>query len=62
MGHQSWRSNIRFLYATAVCEALIKVEDAKATQIHPHRPREPLEEEASSATYAQLTIVIHTIL
>ena len=36
--------------------------DAKATQIHPHRAREPLEEEASSATYAELTIVIHSTL
>ena len=36
------------------------MEDAKATQIHSHRPREPLEEEASSATYADLTKVIHS--
>ena len=49
-------------YATAVREAFIKMEDEKATQIHPHRSREPLDEEASSATYAELTKVIHSTL
>ena len=49
-------------YATAVCEAFIKMEDESATQLHPHRAREPLDKEASSATYAKLTDVIHSTL
>ena len=49
-------------YATAVREAFIRMEDEKATQIHPHRPSESLDVEASSATYAELTKVIHSTL
>ena len=50
------------LYATAVREALIKMEDERATQLHPYRARDPLDEEASSSTYAELTKVIHSTL
>ena len=49
-------------YATSVREAFVEMEDEKATQIHPHRPRDSLDEEASSATYAELTKVIHSTL
>ena len=38
------------------------MEDEKATQIHPHQPTEPLDEEASSATYVELLNVIHSTL
>lgn len=48
--------------ATAVREAFIKMEDEKTTQIHPHRPKGPLDEETPSGSFAELTSVIHSTL
>ena len=48
--------------ATAVREAFIKMEDEKTTQIHPHRPRGPLDEKTPSRSFAELTSVIHSTL
>ena len=50
------------LYATAVRLALIKMEDERATQVHPHPSGEEIDDERLSTTYAELTNVIYSTL
>ena len=63
----SWPSSIggRFhgsVYATAVREAFIKMEDENITQFHPHPSGQELCGELQPSSYAELTRVIHSPL
>lgn len=50
------------IFATAVREAFIKMEDENVTQIHPHPSGQELAGELQSSSYAELTRVIHSTL
>lgn len=63
----SWPSSLKgrshgSVYATAVREALIKMEDERATQQHPAPGGHVPEEAIHSSTYAELARVIHFTL
>ena len=63
----SWSSSIGWryhgsVYATAVREAFIKMEDENVTQFHPHSSEQELVEELQSSSYAKLTRLIHSTL
>lgn len=63
----SWPSSLRgrshgSVYATAVREALIKMEDERVTQQHPSPGGHVPEEAIHSSTYAELARVIHFTL
>ena len=50
------------IFATAVRLAFTKLEDERATQIHPHPSGQEFDEERMSSTYAELTNTIHSTL
>lgn len=63
----SWPSSIGgryhgLVYAIAVREAFIKMEDENVTQFHPHPSGQELDGELQSSSYAELTNVIHSTL
>lgn len=64
----SWPSSIgggRYhgsVYATAVREAFIKMEDENVTQFHPHPSGQELAGELQSSSHAEFTRVIHSTL
>ena len=64
---ESWKPSISgrlhgSIYASAVRLAFTKMEDEKATQIHPNPSGVDFNDERLSSTYAELTNVIHKTL
>ena len=62
---EAWPSSISgrahgSIFATAVRQAFTKMEDERATQIHPNPSG--VDHDSESSTYAELTNVIHTTL
>ena len=50
------------IFATAVRLAFTKLEDERATQVHPHPSGEEIDDERLSTTYAELARTIHSTL